>query len=68
MLEIVWMIYPDKVLNQGDDEPYEDVAHMAGDELVESPDDGGVFLDCHGDNSAEDGEEHSTAGDGGALP
>ena len=62
------MISPGIGLNEGDDEPDEDVAKMAGDELVESPDDGGVFLDCHGDNSAEDGEEHSTAGDGGALP
>ena len=56
------------VLYEGDEEPYEDVANMAGDELVESLDDGGVFLDGHGDDSAEDGEEHGKVGDGGALP
>ena len=39
------MISPGIGLNEGDDEPDEDVAKMAGDELVESPDDGGVFLD-----------------------
>ena len=41
---------------------------MAGDVLVESPDDGGVLLDGHADDGADDGEDHSKAGDGGALP
>ena len=60
-------VFPKKLLHESDGEPYEEVTDVAGDELVDVLDEGGVLLDGHRHDGTHDGEDSSGQGDGGSL-